>query len=489
MALFNKVKERFRKVTNRAEGEAFDQSPEMKLVTLLLTSFAQDQFYRSANHSFKELIALVEKVDPLFAAKAAIFARKEYGMRSITHVLAANLAVYSAGADWNKRFYEAVIARPDDMLEIMACYYASKGKKLPNAMRKGFAKAFDKFDAYQLGKYRGENKVVKLVDVVNLVHPKPTKKNAKALRELVKGELRAKDTWQMKLTQAGQLATNVTEKKEMKRQAWGALLTSGKLGYFALLRNLRNILQEAPELAPQVFERLINEKAIRRSKVFPFRYVTAIEAIKEISSEGYNKNRLFEALNKALEISLANIPIFEGKTLVVLDDSGSMTSTRLRDMVNKTPLFIGALFAAALYKSNDADLMCFSNDARYVHLNAGDSLQGIQEKLVKDARAAGTNFNAIFQTANKKYDRIIILSDMQGWIGGGAPTKTFKEYRQKYGVNPYIFSFDLTGYGSLQFPDNKVFAVAGFSEKVFDMMRLLESDKQALVNEVKAVEF
>ena len=142
MARFNKTSAKKRKkVMNKAGGQAFAQSPEMQLASLLLTSFAQDQFYRSGKQTFAELSKLVKKVDPLFAAKAAIFARREYGMRSITHVLAAELAPHVAGNEWGKRFYDKIVYRPDDMLEIMAYYYANKSKKLPNAMKKGFAKA------------------------------------------------------------------------------------------------------------------------------------------------------------------------------------------------------------------------------------------------------------------------------------------------------------------------------------------------------------
>ena len=102
--------------------------------------------------------------------------------------------------------------------------------------------------------------------------------------------------------------------------------------------------------------------------------------------------------------------------------------------------------------------------------------------------SAGTNFHCIFQKANKAYDRIIILSDMQGWVGGNAPTSTFKEYCRKYNCQPHIYSFDLQGYGTLQFPENKVYAMAGFSDKVFDIMKMMEQDRQALINRIEAVE-
>ena len=180
MALFNIKKNSNQHTVNRAGGQAFVQNPKMQLASILLTSFAQDQYYRSAKQTYDELIHLIAKAGPKFAAKAAVYARREFGMRSITHVLAAELAAYISGRSWAKDFYEQIVKRPDDMLEIVAYYYRHGGSPLPSAMKKGFAKAFDQFDGYQLAKYRGERREVKLVDLVNLVHPIPTKRNAQA---------------------------------------------------------------------------------------------------------------------------------------------------------------------------------------------------------------------------------------------------------------------------------------------------------------------
>ena len=41
--------------------------------------------------------------------------------------------------------------------------------------------------------------------------------------------------------------------------------------------------------------------------------------------------------------------------------------------------------------------------------------------------------------------------------------------------------------GDTQFPANKVYQLAGFSDKVFDTMALLETDRLALVKEIKAI--
>jgi hypothetical protein len=475
MSRFNTTSEGT-KTVNLAGGQAYKQTPELELVSILLTSFANDSFYRSANATFERLKELIKICDKKFIAQGAVYARTQFGMRSITHVVASELSRYISGERWAKDFYSAIVYRPDDMTEILS-YHTAKNGKLPNAMKKGFAKAFDKFDRYALAKYRGEGKRFKLVDVVNLVHPLPIEKNTDALMHLVKGSLRSFDTWEVELTKAGQAAITEDEKLEFKKEAWIRLIREKKLGYFALLRNLRNIIEQAPEVISEALETLTNEAMIKKSLVLPFRYLTAFEEIQKMN-DGKIVRDVLMALNKAVDIATSNVPKFDGETLVVLDVSGSMDGK---------PAKIGSLFSAVLIKSNNADFMVFSDDARYVNVNPMDSTITIANSIRYSI--GGTNFHSIFQTVNKKYDRIIILSDMQGWIGENAPTKEFAEYKKSTGANPFIYSFDLLGYGSMQFPESNVFAIAGFSEKVFDIIKLLEQDKKALMNEIRKVEF
>lgn len=475
MSKFNATKQtKPTKTVNLAGGEAYAQTAELELVSILLTSFVQDQFYKSAGDTMKRLSELLTKVDPKFAAKAAIYARNEFGMRSITHVLAVEVAKHISGKEWGKKFFTEVIRRPDDMTEIVAFYFGkNKGKALPNSLKKGFAKAFDKFDGYQLAKYRGEGKDVSLVDVVNLVHPKANEKNKKALDELVNGTLKSTDTWEAKLTSAGQKAEDEEDKMNLKADAWKELIESRKLPYFALLRNLRNILEQSPVMVDQACEMLTDEKLIKKSLVLPFRFVTAVQEIEKLSSSKEAK-KIILALNKAVDISCSNVPKFDGETLVVLDVSGSMAGR---------PAEIGSLFSSILIKSNFADFITFSDNAQYRTVNVADGTLSIAKNM--RFAAGGTNFHSIFKTANKAYDRVVILSDMQGWIGYNAPTADFAAYKKRYNCEPYIYSFDLAGHGSMQFPENKVCTLAGFSDKIFDVMSLLEQDRKALVNTIK----
>jgi hypothetical protein len=472
------------KTVNLAGGEAYTQTPELELVSILLTSFANDQFYEKAQTKFGRIVEILKKVNPLFAAKAAIYARTEFGMRSISHVLASEIAKHVSKEKWGKEFYKAIIYRPDDMVEILA--YHKQNGKISNAMKKGFAMAFNKFDAYQLAKYRCENKSIKLVDIVNLVHPKGNDKNKDALAKLVKGELKSTETWESKLSNAGKSE----DKEKSKKDAWVGLIKERKIGYFALLKNLRNIQEQAPEVLKDALELLVDEKLIKKSLVLPFRFMTAIEEIKKIQS---NTNNIMIAINKAIDISCDNAPIFDGETAVVVDFSGSM------GLSYKDPRGKASLFGAILAKSNNADFMIFGNRAEYINFNPMDStltiinyMNGLNQGLFENGIGQvghGTNFHSIFETLNKSYERIIILSDMQGWIGYKSPVSSFDDYKKRFNTNPFIYSFDLDGHGSMQFPEQNVFCLAGFSEKIFDIMKLLETDKKALINRINEVRF
>lgn len=477
MSRFN-GKEVGTKTTNRAGGEAYKLSTKEELAFLLLTSFVKDQFYRSADDTMEEVRKLIHGGDKLFAAKAAIYARNEFGMRSISHVVAGEIAKQVKGESWTKNFFDKVIRRPDDMSEIFSYYTANYGKRsIPNSMRKGIAKALERFDEYSLAKYRGAGKAFNLVDLVNLCHPKYTE----ALTKLMTGKLAPAETWETKLTQAGQKAENDEQKDDLKGQAWKDLISEKKLGYFALLRNLRNIVEQAPEVLDEALTQLVDRKAIKKSLVLPFRFLSALDALQSVQHQYLRK--IIVAVNEAVEISLDNVPKLKGRTLVVLDRSGSMGHTD-----PKSPFVIGSLFAAALYKSNDADLMLFSDTAEMIAPNPKDSLGSIIQHIGKSRDGGGTDFRVIFETAKGAYERIVILSDMQGWVGYDAPTKEFERYKKDTKCNPFVYSFDLQGYGTLQLPEDRVFCLAGFSEKTMDIMALLEEDRKALVHKIEAIE-
>lgn len=463
MSRFNERKETG--VLNLAGGKAYKEPKELQLLSLLLTSFGDDKTYRNANDTFAKLDELIKDCDKSFCAKAICYARREFGMRTITHYAASVLAKYIGSETWAKDFFAKVVYRPDDMTEIIACHL-SRNQKISNAMKKGFAKAFGEFTDYQLAKYRGDGNKVKLVDVVNLVHPIQTEKNNGAIEKLVNGTLKSFDTWEVELSAAG-------GDKDKKRKVWHDLIMENKLGYFALLRNIRNIVNLGDdELNNIAFNALLNENAIHKSLVLPFRFATAYRELSSIDAKA------MKTISKACEIACDNVPKLQGKTLIALDVSGSMANVA----------DIAALFAAVLLKTNDCDLIKFSYDSQYKIVNTDDSLMTIKDRL--RFAGGGTNFVSIFEAANKKYDRIILLSDMQAWVQNSyyfkSPSAAYNFYKEKYNKDCKMYSIDLAGYGTLQVPEKDVYCLAGFSEKIFDIMKYLEEDKDALLNVVNS---
>ncbi len=457
--------------TNFAGGRAFSQSAKLELVSVLLTTFLQDEFYRKEAQTIARIRELIGRVDdPRFVAQAALYARHTHGMRSVSHVVAGELAKSVKGAAWTKGFYAQVVRRPDDAVEILAYYLAAYGRPVPNSLKKGLGIALARFDAHALAKYRRDHGAFKLVDAVNLVRSPSTP----ALAQLVKGELAPAETWETKLAQAG-TAEDADAVAAAKADAWAGLVRERKLGYLALLRNVRNILTHAPEVAGELARQLADAAAVRRALVFPFQFLSAVEVLQQGNLP--EAARLMDALNEAVDHSLANVPKFDGATLVALDSSGSMAGR---------PQLIGSLFAATLVKATAADLMLFSDDARYVTLNRRDTTLTAAKGI--PFISGGTNFNAIFQHANRAYDRVVILSDMQGWIGGGAPVAAFAAYQRRHAALPRVYSFDLKGHGTMQFPQERVYALAGWSDRVFEIMQKLDRDPAALVREVEAVQ-
>jgi len=478
MSKFNKSVTTKNKTINLAGGEAFTMTPELELVSALLTSFLEDRFYESGAKRQTRIEELVAKVDPQFAAKASIFARTEFGMRSVSHVVAGWIAMNVRGEEWLKEYFDSIAYRPDDMLEILS-YVKENGGKQSHAMRKGFAKALTRFDAYQLAKYRASGKSVKLVDVVNLMHPQHTEQ----LGKLVRDELRNTDTFEAKISQAGQSGDSSS-----KAEAWGELVKSGKIGYMALVRNLRNIIEETDdEVVDAAIKLLTTESRIKKSLLLPFRFLTAYDELQNNS----RSSKVLSGLSDALDISFSNVPRFDGKTLVVIDHSGSMGSG------TKSAFGKAAMFGLALARSSGADLMHFGDDAEYLSFNKNDSTLTLMKWLDslnqswtggKGYVGHGTNINAVFKEADKAYDRIVIISDMQTWTEYYHPGADLERYKKKYDANPFIYSWDINGYGQLAFPESRVATLAGWSEKTFDIMKMVETDKKALIKKINDIE-
>jgi len=268
MSRYNvKAKPTVQTVVNHQGGSGYQYDPKIELVSILATGLDNKYYEKLGEREtrFADVIAEVAKTDKTFAAKAMVYARSVMGQRTVTHFGAVELAKALAGDNLGAKFFSkrarkgnagGIIYRLDDMLEIAACYQArNPGKQLSNAIKKGFKSALEAADEYELAKYQAKNRDLSLVDIVNLVHPKPSEKMTPVFAKLMKGELKQFNTVEDKNTKAGQEVAAKVKSGEItaeqatevlnaaKEDNYAELIETRKIGYLALIRNLRNILK------------------------------------------------------------------------------------------------------------------------------------------------------------------------------------------------------------------------------------------------------
>jgi hypothetical protein len=244
---------------------------------------------------------------------------------------------------------------------------------------------------------------------------------------------------------------------------------------------------------------LTSKDAIRKSLVFPYQIDLAMEMIMEIGSSS-SRNRVIKALNDAYELSIPNMAEMgmNGRTAVVLDTSGSMCSSiRLSNKAqgSQSALDKGGLIAATFAKGLSADVYEFSNTCKKVKVNPLDTVNTIKQSIIRQGSNGGTEFNSIFSTLEKNgaYDRVFIISDMQGRddiINGnrwGSSRSTYANYTSKFG-SPHVYTIDLCGYGTTMFkPNNKVYQLFGYSSEMYELAKRMEIDPKALIKEIEAI--
>ncbi len=192
-------------------------------------------------------------------------------MRSVSHIVAVEIAHSVKKETWTKAFFKTIVHRVDDITEILSLYKLWYGKPYPNCLKKGLRAAFSKFNDYQISKYKGEKKDFKLVDSVNILHPISTETNSKSLKLLVENKLVNDETWETQSTKIGQNIKDEKEKQLAQTEMWNKLIEEKKIGYFALLRNLRNIIKtNDAKVITNACQLLVDEKLIKNSLVFLF---------------------------------------------------------------------------------------------------------------------------------------------------------------------------------------------------------------------------
>lgn len=466
------------KTTNKSGHAAYSMNDKEKLVTQVLTSFFNERkFYGDNTDEMRETILRVIKKDPAFVAKLAVFARRAFNMRSVSHVLTAYLAHEVEGKPYTRKVVKAVSLRGDDITEIMAAYLSMFGKPIPNALKKGVADVLQTMDEYTLAKYKGTGKAVKMRDLLCLCRPTPaTPEQSDMWRRLLNDELETPYTWETELSVKGNNA-----------KTWAALIDSGKVGYMAILRNLRNILTANPSNVHKALALIENPEAVKRSKQLPFRYMSAYREVSHMGSW------VLGALENAADAACENVPKLAGTTVIAVDTSGSM-SDRVSANSNVRCVEIAMLLGLIANRiCENSYFYVFNND---IAQRPTSRRTAILEAAANARANGGTNMHLPFEKMMKdgvKADRIIILSDNECNSGGDWYSKPVQaiadEYRRKTGNDIWVHAIDLKGYGTQQFHGKKTNIVAGWSEKVFDFIKIAEQGEGSLVQAIESYNF
>jgi 60 kDa SS-A/Ro ribonucleoprotein len=416
-------------------------SPKAELRRTVLTCLLwEDTFYEKGNDMAQRIASLVRANKAEDVAALAVEARSEMQLRHVPLFLTRELARRKGAGALVAETLERVIQRADELGEFVALYWKEKKQPLSAGVKRGLARAFVKFDAYQLAKYDRES-AVKLRDVLFLCHAKPRDEAQAAVwKRLVEGKLEAPDTWEVALSA-----------RKGKKETFERLLEEGKLGGMAVLRNLR--LMTAAGVAPKLIrERL--EKGVARA--LPFRLVTAAR----------HAPKLEDALEAAMLKGIAGLAKLPGATGLLVDVSGSM-NTALARKSETTRMDAAAGLAILLReKAEDFCIATFSDACVELPARRGFALR---DAIVKSQDHSGTYLKRALTELHEKRDwqkleRVIVVTDEQSH-DGILPAWTAKAY--VVNVAPYKNGLS---YG------NGWTHIDGWSERVVDYIAAVEEE-------------
>ena len=391
----------------------------------------ENEFYEDGQAIADRIMALAIDVAPETVAALAIEAREQFKLRHAPLMLLC--ALVKSGGALVAPTIERVIQRADELSELVALYFRNGKKPLSKQLKLGLARAFTKFDAYALAKYDRAG-AVRLRDVLFLCHAKPKDEaQAELWKQLAEDKLTSPDTWEVALSGGAD-----------KRETFERLLTERKLGYLALLRNLRNMDQAG------VDEALVKEAILARrgaDRILPFRYVAAARAAP----------RFEPWLDQALSETILEGPVMSGRTLVLVDVSPSM-NVRLSAKSDLTRMDAAATLASVI--PGDVRVFSFSNEVVEVPPRRG--MAGV-DAIVKSQPSNGTLLGKAVTHVNAiKHDRLIVITDEQSQDVVPDPVAP-----KAYMIN-VASARNGVGYGAWIHID-------GFSEAVLNYVRELEA--------------
>lgn len=490
---------------NATPGYARDAKSELFLLAVT-NMVGEHTFYESAatrDVRFNYLVKTVAVDDPAWLAAFLPWLRNEGFMRDAPMVAAmrAAHAMLAAEIPGSRKVIDSVLQRADEPGKALAYWTQTFGRKLPMPVKRGVGDAALRlYREYPLMKYDTPSHAFRFADVLALTHAGDRKGSAQRIRGgwqhalfefaidrrygraevddrlplvaaharlraeagddpsalLDPARLRAAGmTWEDALSLAGD--------RVPKAALWESLVPVMGLG--AIVRNLRN-LDEAEvgrETRQHVIDRLSDPEQVRRSKLFPITFLAAARAVASL--------HYAQALDEAMTASVANVPTMTGRTLIVVDMSGSMFGVPLSAKSTLDRADAAKVFAAALAVGNPGStLVAYSNSSAEVPVRKASSLSRVIESI---PNYRGGTYTA--QAISRHYaghDRVVLITDEQHH--GSAPS----------GVVPArvpLYTFNLAGYryGSGPSGSGTRHTFGGLTDATFKLIPLLEAGRDA----------
>lgn len=491
-------------------GRGHERDKRSELFLLAVANFVSQQtFYENGadrDDRFARLVRQLAVEDPAWTAGLLGWLRGEGNLRTASIVGAAEYvkARLDAGVTdgpANRQVIASVLRRPDEPGELLAYWTATYGRAVPKPVKRGVADAVQRlYNGKSLLKYDTASKGYRFGDILNLVHAAPDADKPwqgelfrYALDRRHNPDTAVPPASNTVLTAHRELMALPVERRRavvtseggaerlaaagmtwealagwlqgpMDKAAWEAVIPS--MGAMALVRNLRNFDQAgvSDEVAARVAARISDPAEVARSRQFPFRYLAAYQHAPSL--------RWAYPLEQALGHSLANVPALPGRTLVLVDRSGSMWA-RLSDRSQLNRADAAAIFGTALaLRAEQADLVEFGTTSRNLTYGKGESVLKI---LGRFGDLGGTDTTSAVRAHYRGQDRVLIVTDEQYTFNRhGDPT-------QQVPAHVPVYTWNLAGYRAGHGPSGKAnrHTFGGLTDAAFRMVPLLESARDA----------
>ena len=476
--------------TNLAGGTAYiiPNAEEELYVAIANSLMGEDKYYQTGKESdlrILQLIQSVSKTNPKFILQLARYAREELHLRSAPIFLLANASRIPETKPFVKAYTPLIVKRADEIAEVLQLHKTMflPGKNIkhtyPASLKKGLAVTFKNFDEYQFSKYNREGEM-KLKDALRIVigQIKEKDETRRALyTKILTDTLQTADTWETKMSTQGSTKEN-----------WQQMLDSGNMGIFAIVRNLRNMLEKEVDIT-KALEQLKNPEVIYKSQMLPFRFYSAYKEIDNVRCGNVIDITLVkDALIVATKLSIRNVPKMNGTTFVTCDTSGSMDQA-ISDKTKVKRVEIGALLGAMANSISDRGIVSvFGDGHQVVNITKEDSILTNMRRVLDTNVGWSTNGYLAIKYLNQTkipVDRIMIFTDEEMY--GGSLYKELLTYKHSINKDVKLYIFNLSGDGTTVVPRDEpnVCLIGGWSEKIFDFIQFFENEKGSVLDKIK----